>query len=108
GFFGDQEGADVARRADVRAAAELGAEGAIADRDHGNLVAVLLAEELHRAGRDRVLRVLDGRVHRLVLENRFVDDPLDLLSLPRSDGGEVDEVESQPIGSHDEAPRLTM
>ena len=35
----------------------------------------------------------------------FVDDPLDLLSLLRSDSGEVDEVESQPIG-RDERARL--
>ena len=64
-----------------------------------------LAEERHRAGRDRLLRVLDRGVDGLVLEDRLVDDPLDLLSLLGRDGGEVDEVEAQAIG-RDERARL--
>ena len=51
------EEADVAGRAHVRAAAQLHAEAG--HRDDADPVAVLLAEERHRAGRDRLL----GRAH---------------------------------------------
>ncbi len=50
---------------------------AVADRHDAHLVAVLLAEQRHRAGGDRFLRVADRGVHRLVLEDRLVDDALD-------------------------------
>ena len=51
----DRKQADVAGRAHVRAAAQLHAEAG--NRDDADLVAVLLAEERHRAGGDRLLRV---------------------------------------------------
>ena len=47
GFFGDDERPDVAGGAHVRAAAELDAESG--DRHDADLVAVLLAEQRHRA-----------------------------------------------------------
>ena len=43
--------ADLGGRADVRAAAQLAREGAVADLDHPHDVAVLLAEQRHRAER---------------------------------------------------------
>ena len=66
---------------DVRAAAQLGAERAVADRHDADLVAVLFAEQRHRAAAiaSCVLRtlVLTG----VVLQDRVVDDPLDSRSL---------------------------
>ena len=51
------EQADVAGGADVRAAAQLHAEAR--DRHDAHAIAVLLAEQRHRARRDRLL----GRLH---------------------------------------------
>ena len=72
----DGEEADVAGGADVRAAAQLQAEAR--DRHDAHLVAVLLAEQRHRAGRDRLLRVLHLGLHRRVPQDLLVDDALDL------------------------------
>ena len=84
GLLGDEERADFAGGADVRAAAQLGAERAIADGDDPHAVAILLAEERHRAGGDRLLRVADRGSDRLVAENRLVDDLLDARAAPRA------------------------
>ena len=56
-LLGDDERADVAGRAHVRAAAQLDAEAR--DRHDAHAVAVLLAEQRHRAGGDRLF----GRAH---------------------------------------------
>src|SRR5690606_1598553 len=50
---GDLEQADVARAPHVRAAAQLGRE--VAEPEHAHAVAVLVAEERDRAGRDRLV-----------------------------------------------------
>ena len=78
-FGHDREEADVARRAAMRAAAQLHAEAG--NRDDAHAVAVLFAEERHRARRHRFLRRSllgdDGRV----AVNLLVDDLLDLENL---------------------------
>ena len=99
----DDERADVAGGADVRAAAELHAEAG--NRDDADAVAVLLAEERHRAVRDRLLGRLDLGRHRRVADDLLVDDALDAQELVARDGGDVHEVEAQPVG-RDERARL--
>ena len=84
---------------DVRAAAQLRAESA--DRDDANLVAVLFAEERHRAARDRLFGGPDFGLYRRVPVDLFVDDPLDLVELRARDRCEVDEIKSQPVGRHE-------
>ena len=70
------EQADVAGRAHVRAAAQLHAEAR--NRHDADAVAVLLAEQRHRAGRDRLLGRSHLGLHRRVAIDLLVDDPLDL------------------------------
>ena len=53
-------------------------------RDDPHLVAVLLAEERHRAGADRLLLAHDLGVHRQVREHQVVDPRLDVVRAPRS------------------------
>ena len=70
----DLEQADVAGALHVRAAAQLAARADVEDAD---LVAVLLAEQHHRA---ELLRLVDrhhARVGRVVLEDLGVDELLD-------------------------------
>ena len=93
--------ADVARRADVRAAAELHAEAG--DGDDAHAVAVLLAEERHGAVRDGFFGRLDLGQHRGVPDDVFVDDALDPEELVAGDGGDVHEIEAQSI----RAPRAS-
>ena len=61
--------ADLGRRAHVRAAAQLAREGAVADLDHPHDVAVLLAEQRHRAERSRLVERRRDRAHGVVLED---------------------------------------
>ena len=63
----------------MRAAAELAREAV--DLDDAHLVAVLLAEEHHRAELARLLDRRHERPHRDRLEHLLVDDPLDVLAL---------------------------
>src|SRR5262249_27034828 len=91
----DGEETDVASRADVRAAAQLDAEAR--NRHDANLVAVLLAEERHRASRDRLLRVLHVRLYGRVPQNLRVDDGLDFELLFASHRTHVHEVEAQTV-----------
>ena len=93
-FGDDLEEADVAGARDVRAAAKL-ARGA--DVEHAHLVAVLLAEEHHRA---ELLRVVDrhhARAGRRVVEDLGVDDRLDAADLLVGHRRVVREVEARLV-----------
>ncbi len=113
---GDDEGADLARPAAVRAAAQLLAEAAwllvvriggrwLADADDAHLRLILLAEERHRAARERVVVGLLLPVDVDVLADLLVDQPLHRRQLVRLRRLDVCEVEAQPVG-RDERPRL--
>src|SRR5262249_42238860 len=96
GVGDDFEDADVARGVDVRAAAKLGRKPRHAH--HAHAVAVLLAEERHRAaGQGLVQRLLLFRDCR-VLERLVVDEALDLRDLFLRQRREVREVEAQAVG----------
>ena len=85
----------------MRPSAQL--RGEVADPHHAHAVAVLLAEEGHGAGGQRVL---DGHLlvgHRDVGLDLLVHQVGDLLDLPRLDGLAVGEVEAQMIGRHQRA-----
>ena len=90
----------------MSAAAQLDAEAR--NRDDADLVAVLLAEERHRASGDRLLRVLHVRLHGRIAQDLFVDDALDLEQLLASDGADVHEVEAQPVGRNQRARLLDV
>ena len=75
GFGHDLEVADVAGARDVRAAAKLGRE--VAHAEHAHLVAVLLAEQRHRTGLDRVVVFHEPRLDRVVGADRAVDQRFD-------------------------------
>ena len=75
----DREPADLGRRADVRAAAELGRRPGDVDDAHD--VAVLLAEQRHRAEPAGLVERRLERVHREVREHGAVDTLLDRLAL---------------------------
>jgi hypothetical protein len=60
----------------VRAAAQL--PGVVADLDHPHLVAVLLAEERHRADPPRLVLRGDERAHLVVVQQDVVDLVLDV------------------------------
>ena len=92
---------------DVRAAAQLHAEARHAD--DADLVAVFLAEQRHRAGRDGLLgRHVDVRLHRRVPVDLLVDDALDAIELVARDRLEVHEVEAQAIGRDERAGLLDV
>ena len=90
------------------AAAKFGGE--IADLDHANFVAILLAEQRHG------LVFVDGDIDRdilddfdlLVAQNFFVDQVFDVLQFFVRDGGEVREVKAQMIGRHQRSRLLHM
>ena len=89
--------ADLRRRAHVRAAAQLARERAVADLDHPHDVAVLLAEQRHRAERARLVERRRERAHRLVLEDPAVDAVLDVAQLLGAERRAVGEVEAQLV-----------
>ncbi len=107
-FFQDLDQPDLAGRARVRAAAQLGGE--VADADDAHAVAVLLAEERHR------LVLVDGDVDghilddldRVVAQHLFVGEVFDVLQLLVVDAGEVREVEAQVAGIDQRARLLHM
>ena len=74
-------------------------------RHDADAIAVLLAEERHRAGRHRLLRRSHLGLHRRVAVDLLVDDPLDPVELLARDRREVLEVEAQAIG-RDQRARL--
>ena len=99
----DREQADVAGGADVRAAAQLDAEAR--HRHHADALAVLLAEQRHGSAGDRLLRLFHVGLHWCVSQHLLVDDLFDRENLLACQRREVNEIESQTIGSH-ERPRL--
>jgi hypothetical protein len=77
----DPEEPDVARPRDVRAAAELGR--VVAEPEDADVLVVLLAEERHRAGSDRVVEIHHARFRRRV----GADLALTWRSISRSSSG---------------------
>jgi hypothetical protein len=100
-LVGHLEEADLPGGVEVGAAAELGRE--VADADDAHPVAVLLAEEGHRAGAQRLLQVHLGRAHHHVGLHLLVDQALDALDLAILDRRAVGEVESQMVRRHQRA-----
>src|SRR5262249_35045536 len=91
----DHERADLGGRAHVRAAAELAPDAV--DVDDAHLVAVLLAEEHHRAELARLLDRRHVRADGVVLEHPVVDAALDLVALLGRHGLRVREVEAELV-----------
>ena len=94
----DHERADLGRRPHVGAAAELARDAL--DLDHAHLVAVLLAEQHHRAEVPCLVDRHDERPHRVVGEDRLVDAPLDRLALLGGERLRVSEVEPELVRPH--------
>ena len=97
----DREEADLTRLVDVRAAAQLGAEGAavavVRDRDHAHAVAVLVAEEVQRTGGERLVQGALLRLHGDVATDAFVHHLAHLIALLRVGRLRVAVVEAQPV-----------
>ena len=102
----DHERADLCGRANVRAAAQLAR--VVVDLDDAHLVAVLLAEEHHRAELARLVDRRHERAHGDRLEDLLVDDPLDALLLLRRERLVVREVEAQLVRAHGRAGLLDV
>ena len=85
----------------MRAAAELAGEAVHLDDAHD--VAVLLAEEHHRAELARLVDRRQERAHRPVLEDALVDDLLDALALLPRERLRVREVEAELVGPNGRA-----
>ncbi len=89
---------------DVSTAAQLDAESG--NRDDPDTIAVLLAEERHRAVTNRVLGAPHLGVHRRVAVDVLVDHALDFPRVVVGERLEVREVESEPV-RRDERAGLT-
>ena len=98
---GEPEGADLAGRADVGAAAELDRGSHL---HHAHQVAVLLGEERHRAERQRVGigHLARDRPASLASTSSFTSCSM-ACSVSASIGPVVREVEPQPVGLHQRA-----
>ena len=79
-------------------AAQLARPGAVADLDHAHDVAVLLAEQRHRAERLGLVERRRQRAHGMVGEDPLVDLLLDVAQLLRGQRLAVREVEAQLVG----------
>ena len=95
----DPEEPDLGGRAHVRAAAQLAREAAVADLDHPHDVAVLLAEQRHRAERLGLVERRRDRPHRQALEDPRVDLVLDVAAVLLAELRGVGEVEAQLVGA---------
>ena len=73
--------ADLGGRAHVRAAAQLARVLALADLDHPHDLAVLLAEQRHRAEPLGLVQRRRDRAHRVVARDPLVDLILDVAQL---------------------------
>ena len=102
----DRERPDLRGRADVRAAAQL--DRPAADVDDAHDLAVLLAEEHHRAELARLgdRRLVDA--HGQVLEDALVDAALDLGALLGGERLRMGEVEAELVGPHGGARLLDV
>ena len=82
----------------MRASAQLAAH--LGHLDHAHVVAVLLAEEHHRAQLAGVVARRDEHVEGMVGDDVLVDGPLDVGQLVRAERAGVAEVEPQLVGPH--------
>ena len=97
------EDADLAGLGDVGAAAELARDRDAVDLDHPHPVAVLLAEQRHRA---EALGLVAGRhdgVNAVVVGDPAVDPVLDAVDVLGRQRLAVGEVEAQLVGPHGRA-----
>ena len=92
---------ELARLIQMGAAAEL--DGEIADADHADARAVLLAEERHRARAQRLVQIHLRARHGNVGLHVLVDEVLDLLDLTVLHTGAVREVEAEMIRRNERA-----
>src|SRR5690606_39252425 len=104
----DQKLPDLAGGAHVRAAAQLvapalGAVARLGDRHGADHLAVLLAEQRHRAFAARLGERLGDDLGGPVGEDHLVDLPGDGVKLRLADGLVVREVEAQPVGRDERA-----
>ena len=104
-FGDDLEQADVAAALHMRAAAQLAAG---ADVEHAHLVAVLLAEQHHRAELLRLVERQHARLRGGVGQHLGVDQGLDLADLRIGDRRVVREVEARALGVDQRALLLHM
>ena len=98
---GDLEQLDVAERADMGAAAQLDRIARlvlVAHREDADLVAIFLAEQRHRAGRDRLVHAHQPDADRLVLADMAVHVGLDRLDLLAGHRLGVREIEAEIVG----------
>jgi hypothetical protein len=98
GLREDGEDADLRGVAHVRAAAQLARPGAVADLDHADDVAVLLAEQGHRPQLLGLVERRGDRPHPRAGEDLLVDAILDRAQLLRGQRRAVGEVEAQLVG----------
>src|SRR5439155_14683394 len=98
-FGDDDKEPDVAGRGDVRATAQFHTEAG--DTHNTNLVAVLFAEQRHRARLDRLLGGPHLGRHRRIAADLLVDDALDAIDLVAGHVVEMHEVEPQAIWHHE-------
>src|SRR6266545_4612311 len=101
GLAEDDHGPDLAAVADVGAAAQLARE--VADVDHPNSLAVLLAEQADGPRRLRLGQAGVPDLHVRVGQELAVDRGLDLGEPLGRHGREVGEVEAEPAGVHQRA-----
>ena len=103
----DAEQRDVAGAADMGAAAQLDRVGlavlALAHRDDADLVAVLLAEQRHGPGADRVVARHDPHRGLVVAAQEVVHLGLDRADLLGRHRAGLAEVEAQPVGGDQRA-----
>ncbi len=82
----------------MNAAAELPAE--IADPDEANLFPVFFLEDGDRALLQAFVKCGDPGLDRDILPDLLIDQELDLPNLLFTEGREVGEIETEPVGRH--------
>ena len=97
GLAEDVKDPDLRRGAHVRPPAQLARMLARAHLDHAHDLAVLLAEEGHRAKALRLIERRDHGPHGVVARDPLVDLVLDVTQLLRRERGAVAEVEAQLV-----------